>query len=138
MVGLNLLNPSARRRVFPLTMEHDIGTHIMFAVRRALSHREALKALVARLVAAGEIAEGALNPDDPLDFVAAHPGVKSMTEAAYRFCRHEPGAQVVLTGTGNAAHLEENLAAILAPPLPGDLAQRLSAVFGEVDSVSGN
>ena len=37
MVGFNLLNPSARRSVFPLTLEKGVGTLVMFAVRRALS-----------------------------------------------------------------------------------------------------
>src|SRR5271168_2180949 len=36
MVGFNLVNPSARERVFPLTLAHDVGTLIMFAVRRQL------------------------------------------------------------------------------------------------------
>ena len=59
-------------------------------------------------------------------------------EAAYRFCRHEPGVQVVLTGTGDVAHLEANLAAIEAPPLPPNVLARLERLFGKVDSVSGN
>src|SRR5260370_145563 len=43
MTGFSLLNPSARRAVFPLTLQHDVGTLIMFAVRRALSRPEALR-----------------------------------------------------------------------------------------------
>ena len=31
MVGFNLLNPSARRSVFPLTLEKGVGTLVMFA-----------------------------------------------------------------------------------------------------------
>jgi len=34
MVGHNLINPSARRSVFPITRKNDVGTLIMFAVRR--------------------------------------------------------------------------------------------------------
>jgi L-galactose dehydrogenase len=45
---------------------------------------------------------------------------------------------VVLTGTGDVAHLEANLAAIQAPALPADLLERLTRLFGKVDSVSGN
>ena len=45
---------------------------------------------------------------------------------------------VVLSGTGNPAHVDDNAAALARPPLPaGDLA-RLEALFGRVDSVSGN
>jgi aryl-alcohol dehydrogenase-like predicted oxidoreductase len=61
-----------------------------------------------------------------------------LTEAAYRFCRHEPGAEVILTGTGNVEHLEANLAAIQGPPLAPEIVERLRGLFGAVDSVSGN
>lgn len=138
MVGFNLLNPSARSSVFPLTLRHDVGTLIMFAVRRALSDPAALREVVARLMENGEVAPGLLNPDDPLDFLTAHPDVESVVQAAYRFCRHEPGADVILTGTGSGEHLKQNVRSILAPPLPAESAARLEAVFGRVVSVSGN
>jgi aryl-alcohol dehydrogenase-like predicted oxidoreductase len=138
MVGFNLVNPSARARVFPLTLAYDVGTLIMFAVRRQLSDPAALKEAVSGLIACGEVDSGAIDGDDPLGFLRDHIGIGSIVEAAYRFCRHEPGAQVILTGTGDVAHLEANLAAIQAPPLPADVRARLAALFGRVDSVSGN
>jgi aryl-alcohol dehydrogenase-like predicted oxidoreductase len=138
MVGFNLVNPSARERVLPLTMAHDVGTLIMFAVRRQLSDPAALKETVAGLIARGEVDGGEIDPADPLGFLRDHAGIGSVVEAAYRFCRHEPGAQVILTGTGDVAHLEANLAAIQAPPLPADVLERLTRLFGKVDSVSGN
>ncbi len=136
MVGFNLVNPSARGRVFPLTLKHDVGTLIMFAVRRQLSDPAALREAVAGLVERGEVDGGAIDADDPLGFLREH--ADSVVEAAYRFCRHEPGAQVILTGTGEIAHLEENLKAIQGPPLPEAVQSRLAAIFGRVDSVSGN
>lgn len=138
MVGFNLLNPSARRRVFPLTMQHEVGTLIMFAVRRALSDPAALREVAAKLVESGEADRNALDPHDPLDFLSSHPHVESVVQAAYRFCRHEPGANVILTGTGSGDHLRQNVRSILAPPLPAELSSRLEAVFGRVESVSGN
>ena len=51
---------------------------------------------------------------------------------------HEPGADVVLTGTGDGAHLEANIEAALKPPLPAAALERLEALFGDVDSVTGN
>jgi len=138
MVGFNLLNPSARKTVLPLTIKHDVGTLVMFAVRRALNSidgaREAVRELIARRVVDRE----SVDPQDPLDFLRATPGVKSQIEAAYRFCRHEPGAHVILTGTGNAAHLKDNVKSILAPPLPAAAQARLKEIFGAVDSISGN
>jgi aryl-alcohol dehydrogenase-like predicted oxidoreductase len=138
MVGFNLINPSARERVFPLTAAHDVGALIMFAVRRQLSDPAALRETVAGLIARGDVGANEVDASDPLGFLRDHAGVGGVVEAAYRFCRHEPGAQVVLTGTGDVAHLEANLAAIQAPPLPAQALERLRRIFGEVDSVSGN
>lgn len=136
MVGFSLLNPSARERVFPLTLKYDVGTLIMFAVRRALSRPDALREMVAGLIASGAVDPALVDEADPLGFL--RDAAASVTEAAYRFCRHEPGAQVSLTGTGDADHLAANIAAIQAGPLPETAAARLKAMFGAVDSVSGN
>ena len=138
MVGHNLINPSARASVFPLTRKNDVGTLIMFAVRRALTSPELAREVIAKLIDAGTVDAQRVDPRDPLGFVTAHPQVRSLTEAAYRFCRHEPGAHVILTGTGSVEHLQENVASILAPPLPSTLAARLAETFGRVDSVSGD
>jgi len=137
MVGFNLLNQSARRTVFPLTMQHDVGTLIMFAVRRALNSAANSREAIAELIERHEIDPEQIDPADPLGFLSQTAGVKSQVEAAYRFCRHEPGAHVVLTGTGSAAHLEENIASILAPPLPPETQAKLEAIFGQGSSASG-
>jgi len=138
MVGFNLLNPSARQSVFPLTMKHDVGTLIMFAVRRALNSVENTRAALGELIARHEVDTSLISADDPLDFLRATPGIASQIEAAYRFCRHEPGAHVILTGTGSAQHLEQNVRSILAPPLPQAAQAKLKAIFGNVRSISGN
>jgi aryl-alcohol dehydrogenase-like predicted oxidoreductase len=138
MVGHNLLNPSARRRVFPLTRGHDVGTLVMFAVRGALTDAARARVVVEHLIATGQVEAAAVDRSDPLGFLTAHPDVASLTAAAYRFCRHEPGAHVILTGTGNVAHLEANIASILAPALSEELLVRLDEIFGAVDSVSGD
>ena len=138
MVGFNLLNPSARSRVFPETRKHDVGTLIMFAVRRSLSQPGALQEVVAGLIERGEVDAGKIDAADPLGFLSDRADVRSLTEASYRFCRHEPGAEVILTGTGNVKHLEANIAAIQGPPLAPDIVERLRGLFGAVDSVSGN
>lgn len=138
MVGFNLLNPSARKIVFPLTMQNDVGTLIMFAVRRGLNSTKNTREAVAELLAKHEVDPALINPDDPLDFLRLTPGVKSQIEAAYRFCRHEPGAHVILTGTGSATHLDENIASILAPPLPSETQAKLETIFGEASSASAN
>ena len=63
---------------------------------------------------------------------------EGVVDAAYRFCRHEPGIDVVLTGTGNIEHLKQNVASINRGPLPSKMLAKLEELFGQVDSVSGN
>lgn len=138
MAGFNMINPSARNRVFRATQEKNIGTLIMFAVRRALSNPQELASLIAELVKKGEVDPGKVNMATAFDFILENGDTTSVVEAAYRFCRHEPGADVVLTGTGKVEHLSENIRSINARSLTSDNQARLKDVFGMVDSVSGN
>jgi aryl-alcohol dehydrogenase-like predicted oxidoreductase len=138
MVGFNLLNPSARRTVFSTTRDKGVGVLNMFAVRRALSQPDRLKAIVRDLIQKGAISRGALNPNDPLDFILGERCAKTLPEVAYRFCRHERGVHVVLTGTGNPEHLKANVESILKPALPKPVLQKLEAIFGDLDALTGN
>lgn len=135
MVGFNLLNQSARRRVFPLTQARSVGTLIMFAVRRALSRPERLRELLGQLAAEGHLS--AERAEAGLAFLT-QPGVaETLTEAAYRYCRYEPGAHVVLSGTADPAHLLENIDALSRPPLPASALLQLRELFDGIDHVSG-
>ena len=138
MVGFSLLNPSARKTVFPLTMKTGTGVLNMFAVRRGLSQLARLKGICKELLAKGAINKGAVDPNDPLGFLLKETDAATLPEAAYRFCRHEPGVHVVLTGTGNPAHLKENLAAISKPPLAKPVLEKLEEIFGGLDYLTGN
>jgi L-galactose dehydrogenase len=138
MVGFNILNQSARERVFVRTMRKNIGVLIMFAVRRALSQPERLKANLQELIERGQIDPGDFDLEDALGFLVHEGGAVSLPDAAYRFCRYEPGTHVVLSGTGNADHLESNLASFERPPLPEADRRRLIQLFRRVDSVAGN
>ncbi len=138
MVGFNLLNPSARDRVFPTTIEKDIGILVMFAVRRTLGNPEEIRRVTGDLVSQGLVDADAVDLEDPLGFLVRPDGASSVVDAAYRFTRHEPGTHVVLTGTGNIEHLEENLASIAKDPLPKADLDRLRLMFGSLDNLSGN
>jgi len=138
MVGYNILNQSARERVFPYTMEKGIGVLIMFAVRRALSDPDRLRQVVGELIERGEVDPAEVDRADPLGFVVYEGGAVSIPDAAYRFARYEPGTDVVLSGTGNLEHLQANLASFRRPPLPEADRQRLERIFRGVDSVAGN
>jgi len=137
MVGFNILNQSARERVLVETRRRNIGVLCMYAVRDALSRPAKLRETIGELARQGLIDGGALDLGDPLGFVTQVEGVDSLPEAAYRFCRAEPGIDVVLSGTGNVRHLEANVAAVLKPPLPPDLRRHLMDLFAGVDSVTG-
>lgn len=138
MLGHNYINPSAAQLILPQAKEKGKGVMCMYAVRGALAHAEGLRKLVEHLVAQGEVEAGVLDAAEPLDFLLA-PGVaRSYTETAYRFCRHTPGIDVVMTGTGSLAHLDENIEAIHGGPLPPDVVKRLSDVFGRVRAATGD
>jgi aryl-alcohol dehydrogenase-like predicted oxidoreductase len=138
MVGFSLLNPSARKSVFPLSRRKGVGVLNMFAVRRALSRPERLKEICAELIAKGAVGKDALDAKDPLGFLLKETDAATLPEAAYRFCRHEQGVDVVLSGTGNPEHLGENIAAILKPPLPKPALRKLDELFGALDHLTGN
>ena len=138
MVGFNALNPSARDRVFPVTIANGIAVEVMFAVRRVLSRKDELSRLVRALHDDGHVDATGVDFDDPLGFLVHEGGAESVVDAAYRFARHEPGCTVVLTGTGNVAHLEANLRSINAGPLPSVDLDRLRAMFGHLDHLSAN
>ncbi len=136
MVGFNLLNPSARHNVLKLTQAHNVGVQDMFAVRRALSNPDGLTEALAQIEKAGQLDRSKFEAADPLGFLKE--GTEGIVDAAYRFCRHEPGIDIVLTGTGKVEHLKENVASILRGPLPATTLAKLEELFGRVDSVSGN
>lgn len=144
MVGFNMLNQSARTRVFPQTIAKNVGVLIMFAVRRTLSNPDQLRETMQDLVNDGLVDAQAFDAEDPLGFLTDASAdvqgqvAQSLTEAAYRYCRYEPGAHVVLSGTGNVHHLAENAEALLQPPLPVAHVQRVNDLFARVDTVSGN
>jgi L-galactose dehydrogenase len=136
MVGCNMLNSSARRVVLPKALERNVATLLMFAVRRAFADVQLLGAICTRLVSEGRIGADAVDQGNPLGFLLGE-HCATLTEAAYRYCRHLAGINVVLTGTGDRDHLRQNIAAIEGPPLPEAALRRIDAIFGRVDSVTG-
>ncbi|MCL2057512.1 MAG: aldo/keto reductase [Oscillospiraceae bacterium] len=139
MVGYNMLNPSAAKEILPKAAELGIGVLCMFAVRSALSNPDQLVTDIGRIIAKGQAGEGLAATKGALDFLVSGdaPPAASIMEAAYRFCRHTPPIHVVLTGTGDAGHLRENLRSIASGPLPRPILDRLEALFGRVDCISG-
>jgi len=136
MVGFNMINHSARDEIFRLTREKNIGVLDMFAVRNALSDPQRFKEVLLHLKEIGQI--DAAIEDSCLDFLVEEEGASTIMEAAYRFCKHEPGVDVVLSGTSNLDHLQSNLQSLQLPGLGESALNRIHAIFGRVDSVSGS
>jgi aryl-alcohol dehydrogenase-like predicted oxidoreductase len=137
MVGFNILNQTARRHVLPRATSLGVGVLGMYAVRRALSQPAHLHAMLDDLARRGLVDPEILAGGDPAAALLRDSGAETLTEAAYRYCRSEPGLHVVLTGTGDVAHLEANVRAALRPPLPPACRARLAALFERVDDVTG-
>ena len=102
MVGFNISNSSAAQFVLPTAKEAGVGVVGMFALRQLIDTADAHE----------------------LSRVAEEAGI-SLTELAYRYCRHQAEIDVVLTGTGDPAHLRQNITAALAPPLPDSVLAEL-------------
>lgn len=109
MVGFNLRNPTAGETVIPAAKRGGMGTIGMFAARGLLSH--------------------AAQDPSKLEDLLRDAGVPSLAALAYRYSRHQAGVDVVLTGTSNPAHLQQNIASALAPKLPASLVERCAGLL---------
>jgi aryl-alcohol dehydrogenase-like predicted oxidoreductase len=118
MIGLNVVNHTGSP-IAAEARENGAGVMAMYPLR-PLRNQASVDSLL-RESGAGMAEVTAL--------LGAH-GVGTLEEAAMRFCRHHSGADIVLTGTGNSHHLDANISAAMAGPLPEPLAAQLRRIFG--------
>jgi aryl-alcohol dehydrogenase-like predicted oxidoreductase len=135
MVAFHMMNQKPSERLFTHTQRQGIGTLNMFAVRDIFSNPARLGEAMRELAADGRVAERFAASDDPLGFLVHDGGATSVIDAAYRFARHAPGVDVVLTGTGDVDHLRANVVSILKPPLPAEDLATLRELFGDLEGV---
>jgi aryl-alcohol dehydrogenase-like predicted oxidoreductase len=135
MVGFHMMHQGARRDVFPITRQKGVGTLIMFAVRSIFADPPRVAREMKELAQKGLVEKRLGETDDPLGFLVHAGGAANMIDAAYRFVRHEPGVDVVLFGTGDAAHLRANVASLLKPPLPEADRAKITALFGHLQGI---
>lgn len=135
MVGFHMMHQNARDSVFARTLKKNIGTLIMFAVRSIFSDSAYLSSTVEKLVADGKLAEKYNHSTNPFDFLLKEGGATSIIDAAYRYVRHEPGANVVLFGSGNPAHVETNVKSILKPPLSQMALERIGEDMSHLEDI---
>jgi L-galactose dehydrogenase len=133
MLAFHMLHQTARANVFPKTQAGGIGTVMMYVVRNIFSRPGLLVETVRGLIEGGKLSPEGIDPDDPLGFLEDE--AESLIDAAYRFSRHQKGADTVLFGTGNVDHLKANIESILRPSLPEAYLARLHALFGHLTGV---
>ncbi len=135
MVAFHMMHQSARKALFPRVRDKRVGTLLMFAVRSIFAHPDRVVAALQDAAAKGQVEKWLGESREPLGFLIRPDGAADITEAAYRFARHEPGVDVVLFGTGNAQHLRTNVESLLRPPLPAADRDQLAKLFGHLTGV---
>jgi aryl-alcohol dehydrogenase-like predicted oxidoreductase len=132
MLAFNLMHQHARKAVLPGTMAKKIGTLVMFAVRNIFAKPDRVAKAMKELAAEGKVPKALGDDPNPLGFLIHEGGATSLTDAAYRFARYEPGIDVVLFGTGDVHHMEANIASLNRPPLPAADRQKLIDLFSHL------
>ena len=135
MVAFHMMHQSACEKLFTHTLAAGIGVLNMFAVRLLFSEPGRLQRVVGKLVVEGKLSSCLVELEQPLGFLVHPGGARTIIDAAYRYCRHEPGTDVVLFGTGNTAHLKSNINSILSNPLPEADLRQIRELFGALENV---
>ncbi len=137
MVGFNLLNQTARGRVLEAAIASNIGVMDMFAVRQALRDVDVVSAHLRERASAGALPLS-IDVEAELAVLRRLVGTAaSLPDLAYRFALAEPGISTVLVGTGNPAHLRENLASFSRPALDEAVVEELRRLLDGVDVLNG-
>jgi len=135
--GIDFIDTAADYRTEEIVAKAVAGRRnsVVIATRNQV-YRKGTEPTGDELTASGEVDPADLDPGRPLGFMLDEPSVRSLADACYRFNRHTPGADVILTSTGRIEHLRDNIASINSEPLPGPVLDRLHKIFGRVESVT--
>jgi aryl-alcohol dehydrogenase-like predicted oxidoreductase len=138
MVGHNMLNQSARRLVFPLCKERNIGVLNVFTVRNLFWNPKRLRQVIADLKQRRVLAEDAMSDNNALGWLLEEGKVGSLVEAGYRFAAYTDSVSTVMCGTLEVQELEEDIQFLEKGPLPIDKIDRLQKTFGHITEAIGN
>ncbi len=137
MVAYGLLNHSAEADVFERCLKQEVGTMIIYAVRKAFSQPSRLEEIIKdlkeqRLISSSEIPE-----TNPLEWLLENEK-DALTRVAYRFSASHPAVSTVMTGTTNLLHLQANIDALESSPIPSGKLKKLRRIFGHLSEPIGN
>lgn len=129
MVGYSLVNQSAETGVIPRARATDVGVIGMVAVRRVDSWRDHVETMASRGQLPPELVGAQFPGPDVMERLLGSYG-ESLVSTGYKFVLGNPDVSTVLTGTSQAAHLEENIQAAVGPMLPEAVMERIRSVLG--------
>lgn len=135
MVSFNMMHQGAVDHVLPAARQRNVGTLVMAPARCLVNTPDRLAQEIKSLADEGTLPASLGESDDPLGFLMREGGAETLLDAAYRFARHESGADLVLFGTGDIGHLEANIASLLKPPLESAGVDCLTALFGHLRGI---
>ena len=138
MVGHNMINQSARRSVFPVCQQRNIGVLNVFTVRNLFWNPPRLQEVISELKQRGLLDAVDVPDEDPLGWLLKEGDCDSLVEAAYRYAAYTPAVSTVMCGTIEEAELEEDVQLIEKGPLPSSTIERLTQAFGRIAEPIGN
>ena len=106
-------------------MSKNIGTMSMFVVRSLFSVKGRLKHDIYRLVKNKLLPEWFLHEIEPLEYILKNSGANNITDACYRYVRHQKGIDTVLFGTGDVDHLKQNIKSIISFKLSDECVNKI-------------
>jgi len=138
LVGHNMINQSARRLVFPVCQQRNIGVMNVFTVRNLFWNPPRLQEVISDLKQRGLLDAADVPDDDPLGWLRKEGDCHSLVEAAYRYAAYTQAVTTVMCGTIEAAELEEDVQFVEKGPLPSSTIARLTRAFGKIAEPIGN
>ena len=131
MVKYGILNQAADGETLPACERQNVGVLNMASVRVKLTRPDQLEELMREWKDRGLIARDVLPEEDPLGWLVQGE-VDSVIAAGYKFAGQPAAVSTVITGTASIEHLDDNIRALLGPPLPEADHQRLVELFGQL------
>jgi len=137
MVSHNMVNQSARKVVFPVCKQMNLGAINIFTVRNAFRNPDYLAEVLQDLRN-----QGLLPKDFPENFrlddwIREQEGI-DLPEAAYRYAAFTEGVSLVMMGTLKPSRIDENFGYLEKGPLKESTLRQLHAWFGDINVPVGN